>query len=142
MAWLCKDLDGAEWISTTMPVRDEDSPTWMCLSESNSGCDEWDAIELPEGTIKKILGRDITWYDEPINMGNYVAKDTYGSRIRNLLTPLCNVVNLVEENKYNNITDEQLLEYIKNVDLRTTLLEMISISQHSILDSTEYEKYF
>ena len=142
MAWLCKDLDGAEWISATMPVRDEDSPTWMCLSESNSGYDEWDAIELPEGTIKKILGRDITWYDEPINMGNYVARDTYGSRIRNLLTPLCNVVNLIEENKYNNITDEQLLEYVKNSDLRSTLLEMISISRHSILDSTEYEKDF
>lgn len=142
MAWLCKDLDGAEWISTTMPVRDEDSPTWMCLSESNSGCDEWDGIELPEGTIKKILGRDITWYDEPINMSNYATRDTYGSRIRNLLTPLCNIVNLIEENKYNVITDEQLLEYIKNTDLRTTLLEMISISRHSILDSTEYEKYF
>ena len=114
----------------------------MCLGEPKNGYREWDAIELPEGTIRKILGRDITWYDDPINMGNYVARDTYGSRIRNLLTPLCNVVNLIEENKYNNITDEQLLEYIKNVDLRTTLLEMISISQHSILDSTEYEKYF
>ena len=37
---------------------------------------------------------------------------------------------------------EQLLEYVKNSDLRSTLLEMISISRHSILDSTDYEKDF
>jgi hypothetical protein len=74
-------------------------------------------------------------------MGNYIARDTYGSKIRNLLTPLCNVVNLIEENKYGTITDEQLLDYVKNAELYKTLMEMISISRHSILDSTEYEKY-
>lgn len=142
MAWLCKDLDGTEWISNVEPIRDEEHPVWMCLGEPKSGYREWDAIELPEGTIRKILGRDITWYDDPIIMGSYIARDTYGSKIRNLLTPLCNVVNLIEENKYGTITDEQLLDYVKNSDLRSTLLEMISISRHSILDSTEYEKDF
>lgn len=57
MAWLATDDDKREWIYNSEPYRDDD---------------EWNEddyyIELPKGTIKKLIGKDLTWDDEPIEI--------------------------------------------------------------------------
>ena len=36
---------------------------WCIESDFYSG-----AIQLPKGTIKKLLGRELTWEDEPVEL--------------------------------------------------------------------------
>ncbi len=65
MAWLCTDRDGSEWVFEKHPVR------------SASCYDEWvnevenfgnPAVELPTGSIAKLIGRELTWEDEPVEL--------------------------------------------------------------------------
>lgn len=66
MAWVAVDKNKREFIYNTKPRRfgnycwhfdyDEDS-------ESLSG-----TVSLPNGTIKKLIGRDLTWEDEPVEL--------------------------------------------------------------------------
>lgn len=57
MAWLAVDKDGSEFIFDEEPERDEevwDTNLWY--------------IPLPEGSIKKLIGRNLTWDDEPVEI--------------------------------------------------------------------------
>lgn len=60
MAWVAVDKDGSEWVHRGVPVRCE--------------YDEWidhfweEHVELPQGSIKKLIGRDLTWEDEPVEL--------------------------------------------------------------------------
>ena len=56
--WLAVDKDGTETISDMHLVRDDD--VWDTIGGFS------DYIILPEGTIKKILGRKLTWEDEAV----------------------------------------------------------------------------
>jgi hypothetical protein len=56
MAWLAKDA--CEMIFDYCPERG--AIFWA--EERNDG------IELPEGSIKKLIGRDLTWNDEPVEI--------------------------------------------------------------------------
>lgn len=59
MAWVAVDKDESEFIYETKPFRDEDREwCWgnMCF------------IELPKGSIKKLIGRELTWNDEPVEL--------------------------------------------------------------------------
>jgi hypothetical protein len=61
MAWLAVDENGTEGI-------------YQCQPEKLS-C-EWglagDYVVLPKGTIKKLIGRELTWNDEPVELaGDY-----------------------------------------------------------------------
>ena len=71
MAWICVDCDGTElftkrkkphrscwgyWADTQIMVRDKLTDTVRFL------------IELPKGTIEKILKRKMTWDDEPVEV--------------------------------------------------------------------------
>ena len=59
MAWLAVDKDGIECISSTKPYRR------MGIENIFFGsC----AIELPKGSIKKLIGRNLTLKDEPVNL--------------------------------------------------------------------------
>lgn len=59
MAWLAIDKDGRETIYERRPSR---------------GDSEWfphtieDFIELPKGSIHKLIGRELTWEDEPVEL--------------------------------------------------------------------------
>lgn len=60
MTWLTKDLYGNEHIFRKKPKRG--LHYWfvpLC-----SDC----SIELPKGCIKKLIGKDITWEDEPVKL--------------------------------------------------------------------------
>lgn len=65
MAWLCTDGNGDEKIFDYKPIRykKESFNFWSDLFYNKNV-----AICLPKGTIRKIIGRDLTWLDEPIEL--------------------------------------------------------------------------
>ena len=59
MAWVAVDKNGDEVIFDFEPHRWNDS-FWAE--------DFGDYIYLPKGTIKKLIGRDLIWSDEPVEL--------------------------------------------------------------------------
>lgn len=60
MVYLCVDKDGTENIHSVEPYRDEivwAIPQWEEIAQ---------VIELPKGSIEKLIGRELTWKDEPV----------------------------------------------------------------------------
>lgn len=62
MAWVACDENGSEWIYDGCPDRG------IKNFVTNRYCTN--AIELPSGSIKELIGRDLTWDDEPIELKN------------------------------------------------------------------------
>ena len=62
MAWLACDEDGQESIFDRHPERD------ILGSFGGYWHDESDWIELPKGSIKKLIGRELSWSDEPVEI--------------------------------------------------------------------------
>ena len=56
MAWVVVDKIGEELISRTEPFRVGDY--WIGDS----------IFHLPKGSIKKLIGRELTWDDEPVEL--------------------------------------------------------------------------
>ena len=60
MAFLALDADGTEWIFALKPIREDGE--WV----------NWDApdnvVGLPDGSIAKLIGRELTWSDEPVEL--------------------------------------------------------------------------
>ena len=50
-------------VCSTEPYQDWEDFKWCIenLPESN-------AVELPKGSIKKLIGRELTWNDEPVEL--------------------------------------------------------------------------
>ena len=72
--------------------------------------------------------------------------DTYGSKIRNYLSPLHNIAKIIQSYKmgdYMSISGEEILEWFKKSDIEKELWEaekkLVDISYHKLLDETEYE---
>lgn len=59
--WLAVDEDGTEWRFNEKPFRDKEENVWMVS-------DEADIKILPKGTIKKLIGRELKWEDEPVEL--------------------------------------------------------------------------
>ena len=57
MAWLSVDKDGAEFFSILKP--DRGIVEWVTVSNY---------VELPRGSIAKLIGRKLTWDDEPVEL--------------------------------------------------------------------------
>jgi hypothetical protein len=60
MAWLAVDKDGAEVaFDSTVPSKPERQPhgSWTTY---------YDRVRLPKGLIKRLIGRELTWDDEPV----------------------------------------------------------------------------
>ena len=79
----------------------------------------------------------------------YKIPDTYGSKIRNCLSPLHNIATIIQSYKrddYMSITGEEILEWFKKSDIEKELWEaekkIIDISYHKLLEETEYKEYF
>ena len=71
MAWVAVDEDGREGIFDEYPQRKVDvcgeglwSDYWCGPLEEHFGS----RINLPKGSIKKLIGRDLTWNDEPVEL--------------------------------------------------------------------------
>lgn len=57
MAYLAVDQDGTECIYYDEPVREQDE--WYQFG---------DVIPLPKGSIAKLIGRELSWEDEPVEL--------------------------------------------------------------------------
>ena len=68
------------------------------------------------------------------------AQDTYGSRIRNLLTPIANTVAVIDSYNTGEIDKETFLNFITQENLQYTLSSLIELSKEKILEDTLYLK--
>ena len=82
VAWLAVDYDGRESIFASHPIRSNIYDDEMSILGNPFGDLEcktkelkWlindypdDKITLPKGTIKKLIGRELSWSDEPVEL--------------------------------------------------------------------------
>lgn len=63
MAWVAVNKDGSEIIvnDNRYLERDEDLEEWTTYGYS-------DIVQLPYGSIEKLIGREMTWEHEPIQL--------------------------------------------------------------------------
>lgn len=61
MAYVAVDKDGSEYVYSNRPYRDYDVNKWFCKLNV-------DYCRLPKGFIKKLIGRTLTWEDEPVEL--------------------------------------------------------------------------
>ena len=69
MAWVAVDKYDIEVIYDNMPERNNDM--WEDIDYRVCGEIEYEyetGIILPKGSIKKLIGRDLTWSDEPVEL--------------------------------------------------------------------------
>lgn len=69
MAWVATNFNGTETISPDKPIRD--FREWACYKdvEIESEHGEMDfTIPLPKGTIRKLIGKELTWEDDPVEL--------------------------------------------------------------------------
>ena len=60
MTWLCVDKNGSEWAFDGPPLRTE--KIWAI------SCDATSCVELPKGSIEKLIGRKLTWRCKPVEI--------------------------------------------------------------------------
>lgn len=70
MAYLCVDNDGTELMFKSEPHRHSGfwEDNYYKLRDNEGEYYEDSSIELPKGTIYKIIGQNLTWLDEPIQL--------------------------------------------------------------------------
>lgn len=61
-AWFVVDGDGSEYIFEVKPKRSKEGQIWQLPTRYSN----YSIISLRKGTIEKIVGRKVTWDDEPI----------------------------------------------------------------------------
>ncbi|MGL5730514.1 MAG: fructan hydrolase [Bacteroidales bacterium] len=68
MAWLAVNPDGSEFAFNDEPTNymyGSYTEFWHCQNKHGECLDE---VMLPKGTIEKIIGRELTWFDEPVEI--------------------------------------------------------------------------
>lgn len=72
MAYLAVNKDGSEIISRHEPERSIYDNEWVDLYEfvnCGGNPDEVEMqIELPKGTIKQLIGKELSWGDKPVEL--------------------------------------------------------------------------
>ncbi len=64
MAWVAVDFYGTEYISENKPIRDSADYFWT----SQYWFFYLNKVRLPKGTIKKLIGKELSWKDKPIEL--------------------------------------------------------------------------
>ena len=59
MALVAVNKNGSEWIYDSEPLYE--NGVWEVAVWDN-------CVQLPQGTIKKLIGRELTWNDEPVEL--------------------------------------------------------------------------
>lgn len=92
--WLAVNKDGSEVCSRNELFRHHEAATELvkrfgegyehCLKKEDHWCDDFSnghysvprfwGVVLPKGTIKKLIGRELTWSDEPIKIEKYESE--------------------------------------------------------------------
>ena len=68
MAWVAVDSLNQELIFRNEPFRDIDTDYMITYHGWFDGIRNSWGIELPKGSIKKLIGRDLDWNDEPVEL--------------------------------------------------------------------------
>lgn len=66
MAWVSVDKDGCEHIYMQKPKRFAYC-VWAPTHDDYANR-FYDFVELPKGSIKKLIGRELSWEDEPVEL--------------------------------------------------------------------------
>lgn len=66
MAWVAVNKDGSENIFTDKPKRNV--AYWYDFISPNRAILFNCMVVLPKGTIKKLIGKTLTWEDEPVEL--------------------------------------------------------------------------
>ena len=64
MAFVAVDSDGTEIICDDPSREPMDDDGWC----SPYYWDAYNRVEIPKGTIEKLIGRELTWSDEPVDL--------------------------------------------------------------------------
>ena len=67
MAWVAVHENGKEGIFSHKPTRGEELNFWYDEVEDGGACYDTE-IPLPKGTIQKLIGRNLTWQDNPVKL--------------------------------------------------------------------------
>ena len=62
MAWVAVDKNGEEWIYQVKSTRDKSADIWTQTTAWTDIC------LMPNGSIEKLIGRILTWEDEPVEL--------------------------------------------------------------------------
>lgn len=62
MGYLAVDKNGEEMIYKEKPIKGNKCGIWIPDSDMD------DCIALPKGSIFKLIGRELTWDDEPVSL--------------------------------------------------------------------------
>ena len=68
MAWLAVNKDESEVIFNEYPFNcmcGMEADEWLCQDQHGENLG---TVFLPKGTIKKLIGRELTWEDEPVEI--------------------------------------------------------------------------
>lgn len=61
MVWVAVDKNGDEYVYSFEPHRD-------CIKGLELWVSDGDCVELPIGSIKKLIERELNWNDEPVKL--------------------------------------------------------------------------
>lgn len=73
MAWICVGYGGEELVFNNKPHRSIYEKEFQ-IDENDIFAHEWiddkycGCINLPSGSIKKLIGRELSWDDEPVEL--------------------------------------------------------------------------
>lgn len=66
--WMTVDKDGTERVCAIKPNRDWARRYWVGIDPDDG--DYRDCVAMPTGSIERLLGRKLTWGDEPVEITN------------------------------------------------------------------------
>lgn len=65
MAYVVVDNDNEEYIFSHKPERDIEIGWWVCSHKIKAYRMN---VKLPKGTVEKLIGKKLTWEDEPVEL--------------------------------------------------------------------------
>lgn len=68
MAWLAVNKDGTEIISNENLRKDFVSKRWFSYRYYADGKYYPSYVEMPKGSIEKLIGRKLVWKDKPVEL--------------------------------------------------------------------------
>lgn len=68
MAWIARDLSEDLYVYDSKPVRDDEFYEWIIPDAFRYEIFDFNRVFLPSNADEKLIGRHITWEDEPIEI--------------------------------------------------------------------------
>ncbi len=68
MSWVAVEQDGCEIVFPEKPHRMEDCGFWNYMEDVGAEVEITIEVDLPKGSIKKLIGKDLTWEDDPVEL--------------------------------------------------------------------------